>query len=177
MGPSFTRSFPCLQGNVDTVLVTYEGETLLPTVRCHPKMKIDLQAPAADHWNIILDRVLPMTMEAFWQQRESKAHDGVPHPEEAARGAPGGAHDGGTAPSREQVLKTTHDVLSWVHALCLQSMHELGSMREVDWVLAQTLMAEFTQLQLIVNEDLMKSLLALRADLEASSATLILDIA
>ena len=37
-------------------------------------------------------------------------------------------------------------------------------------------MVEFTRLQLIINEDLIKSLLALWADLEASSVALISDI-
>ena len=40
-------------------------------------------------------------------------------------------------------MKTTQNILTQVHALCLQSMHELGSIREVDRTLAQTLMAEF----------------------------------
>ena len=52
-------------------------------------------------------------------------------------------------------------------------MHKIGSMREVDWTLAQTLMAEFVRLQLIVGEDLTKSLLALHSDLEASSEVLV----
>ena len=55
-------------------------------------------------------------------------------------------------------------------------MHEMGSMQEVDQILAQTLMAEFARLQLIVGEDLTKSLLALRLDLEASSEELVSDI-
>ena len=55
-------------------------------------------------------------------------------------------------------------------------MHEMGSMWEVDQTLAQTLMAEFARLQLIVGEDLTKSLLALCSDLEASSEALVSDI-
>ena len=38
-------------------------------------------------------------------------------------------------------------------------------------------MAEFARLQLIVGEDLTKSLIALRTDLEASSETLLSDVA
>ena len=38
-------------------------------------------------------------------------------------------------------------------------------------------MAEFTQLHAIINEDLVKSLLALREDLEASALTLVSDVA
>ena len=55
-------------------------------------------------------------------------------------------------------------------------MHEMGSMREVDRTLARTLMAEFARLQLILGEDLTKSLLALHLDLEASSEALVSDI-
>ena len=55
-------------------------------------------------------------------------------------------------------------------------MHEMGSVREVDRTLARTLMAEFVRLQLIVGEDLTKSLMALHTDLEASCAVLVSDI-
>ena len=56
-------------------------------------------------------------------------------------------------------------------------MHEMGSVREVDGTLAQTLMAEFARLQLIVGEDFTKSLIALRTDLETSCEVLVSDIA
>ena len=55
-------------------------------------------------------------------------------------------------------------------------MHEIGSMREVDRTLAQTLMAKFVRLQLIVGEDFTKSLIALCTDLEASCEVLMSDI-
>ena len=80
------------------------------------------------------------------------------------------------APNRERVLETTHEILAHIHALHLQTMHEMGSVREVDWTLARTLMAEFARLQLIVGEDFTKSLIALRTDLEASCKTFVSDI-
>ena len=61
-------------------------------------------------------------------------------------------------------MKATQDLLSQVHGLHLQSMQELGSIQEVDRILARTLMVEFSRIQLIIQEDLAKSLLALRAD-------------
>ena len=81
------------------------------------------------------------------------------------------------APEREQVLATTREILGRIHVLHLQTMHEMGSVREVDRTLAQTLMAEFARLQLIVGEDFTKSLIALRTDLEASCEALVSDIA
>ena len=81
------------------------------------------------------------------------------------------------APDREQVLETTHEILARIHALHLQTMHEMGSIRKLDQTLARTLMAEFMRLQLIVGEDFTKSLIALCTDLEASCEMLMSDIA
>ena len=54
-------------------------------------------------------------------------------------------------------------------------MHEMGSVQELDRTLARTLMAEFTRLQLIIGEDLTKSLIAFRTDLETSCEVLLSD--
>ena len=37
-----------------------------------------------------------------------------------------------TAPHRERVLETTHEILARVHVLHLQTIHEMGGMRELD---------------------------------------------
>ena len=78
-------------------------------------------------------------------------------PPEPIAGGSGKALPTKMAPNREHVLETTHRILEHIHALHLQTMHEMGSMREVDRTLAQTLMAEFVRLQFIVGEDLTKS--------------------
>ena len=97
-------------------------------------------------------------------------------PPELQAGGGGKALPTKMAPDREQVLETTCGILERIHALHLQTMHEMGSVREVDRTLARTLMAEFARLQLIVGEDLTKSLMALRTDLEASCEALVSDI-
>ena len=80
------------------------------------------------------------------------------------------------APDRKRVLETTHEILACTHALHLQTLHEMGSIQEVDQTLAQTLMVGFARLQLIVGEDFTKSLIALCTDLEASCEVLMADI-
>ena len=75
-------------------------------------MAVSLRPPSKDHWNIILDLILPLTL--IW---------------------------------------------------------------ELDRTLAQTLLAESARMQLIIGEDLTKSLIILRTDLEASSEALLSDIA
>ena len=77
-----------------------------------------------------------------------------------------------TAPHRERVLEAMCEILARVHALHLQTMHEMGSMQELDQTLAQTLLAESARLHLIIGEDFTKSLIALHTDLEASCQVL-----
>ena len=158
------------------------------------KIAIDLKPPAKDHWNITSDLILPWTLEDSQQQCKAKraaqaqkekskgaevSQTEAPTPGEPLElevGGNGKALPTKTAPSREQVLETTCGILECIHALHLQTMHEMGSMREVDRTLTRTLMAEFVRLQLIVGEDLTKSLMALRTDLEASCEVLVSDI-
>ena len=77
----------------------------------------------------------------------------------------------------ERVLVTAWEVLARVHSICLQAMHEMGSVRELDRTLACKLMAEFTRLQLIIGEDLNKSFIAFCTDLETSCEVLTSDLA
>ena len=77
----------------------------------------------------------------------------------------------------ERVLETACKILACIHAIRLQAMHEMGSVQELDQTLAHTLMAEFTRLQLIIGEDLNKSLIAFCSDLETSCEVLMSDFA
>ena len=59
------------------------------------------------------------------------------------------------------MIDTTQEILECVHTIHLQTMCEMGSVRELDRTLARALMAEFTRMQLLVGQDLTKSLIAL----------------
>ena len=67
-------------------------------------------------------------------------------------------------------------ILDQAHALQLQSMGDLGHIRDLDRTLAWTLMAEFSRVQLIIQEDVGKSLVALRSDLLASCSAFVMDV-
>ena len=77
----------------------------------------------------------------------------------------------------ERALETAHKILEHIHTIRLQTMHEMGGMRELEWTLVRTLMAEFVRLQLIIGEDLTKGLTALCSELETSSEALSSDLA
>ena len=167
---------PRFQGGRASNLILYDEETVSPGLGPQPPMRISLCAPSQDHWTIVLDTVFPSTIEEYRRLREQAASK--PTETGALPSSSSGTGDGGTeaAPSREQTLQMARSILDQAHALQLQSMGDLGRIRDLDRTLAWTLMAEFSRVQLIVQEDVRKSLVALWSDLMASCSAFVTDV-
>ena len=93
----------------------------------------------------------------------------VPAPEKAPQVEAGGSK--AVSPTEithqgERDLETVLGIIEHILALCLQILHDMGGMRELEQAAVHTLMAEFARLQSILCEDLTKSLSALRSELE-----------
>ena len=103
----------------------------------------------------------------------------APVPEKAPQVEVGGskaASPTGTTHQGERDLETALGIIECIHALCLQILHEMGGVRELEQMAIHTLMAEFARLQSILCEDLTKSLSALCSELEASNEVLLADL-
>ena len=147
-------------------------------------MSINLRPPSKEHWNIESDLMVTLTMETYKQQHEAKRAEQdsewesmgtkaspkeTPVPEEAPQAMAGGSKAASptqTTRQGERDLETVLGVVERIHALHLQIIHKMGSVREVEQAAVCTLMCE----------DLTKSLSALRSELEASSEVLLADI-
>ena len=167
---------PRFQGGNSSALILYDEETVPPELGPQPPMRISLCAPSQDHWTIVLDTVFPSTIEEYRQLREQATSK--PTKVSALPSSSPGSGAGRTkaAPSREQALQMAHSILDQAHALQIQSMGDLGRIRDLDRTLTRTLMAEFSRVQLIVQEDVGKSLVALRSDLLATCSAFIVDV-
>ena len=159
-----------------------------------PKMVINLKPPSSDHWNIVSDLILPMTVDTYRQRCEAKrmeqdlegrsagaevSPEQAPAPWKAPQVVVGGskaAFPTETTHQGERALKTALDILEHIHTIRLQTIHDMGGVRELEQTVVRTLMAEFARLQLILGEDLTKSLSALRSELETSSEALSSDL-
>ena len=157
-------------------------------------MSITLRPPSSEHWNIESNLMLTMTMEMYKQWREAKRVEQDPERESVgAKASPKEAPVPAKAPQAvasdsravsptetthqgERDLEITLGIMERIHALCLQIIHEMGGMREVEQVAVHTLMVEFARLQTILCEDLTKSLSALRLEIESSGEVLSADI-
>ena len=168
---------PRFQGGSASALILYDEETVSPELGLQPPMRISLCAPSQDHWTIVLDTVFPSTIEEYRRLREQAASKPTKTGALPSSSSGNGAGRAEAAPSRERTLQMARSILDQAHALQLQSMGDLGRIRDLDRTLAGTLMAEFSRVQLIVQEDVGKSLVALRSDLLASCSAFITDVA
>ena len=161
---------PRFQGGNSSAPILYDEETVPPELGLQPPMRISLCAPSQDHWTIVLDTVFPSTIEEYRRLREQAASKPTKAGALPSSSSGNGAGRTKAAPSRERALQMARSILDQAHALQIQSMGALGRIRDLDRTLAGTLMAEFSRVQLIVQEDVGKSLVALRSDLATCSA-------
>ena len=188
-------TFPHFLGETTLPMLEYKPEKFPQGLMQGPKMVINLRPPSSNHWNITTDLVLPLAVDMFRRWHEAKcAAQGLegesegtkvspkeaPAPRESPQvvvGSSRAALPTETSYQRERALETAREILEHIHAIHLQTMHEMGGVRELEQTLVCTLMAEFVRLQLILGEDLTKSLTALRSELETSSEALTSDLA
>ena len=175
-------------------MLEYEPEKFPQSLLQGPKMSINLRPPSHEHWNIDSDLILTLTMDTYqwWYEAKRAEQDPeqesagaeaspkeMPVPEKAPQVVAGGSKDASpteTTHQGERDLETTLGIIKHIHALCLQILHKMGGVRELEQVAVHTLMAEFARLQSILCENLTKSLSALRSKLEASSKVLSADV-
>ena len=105
--------------------------------------------------------------------RQTTAPEGV---SPAIAGSSQAASPKETAGQEERDLEIVRDIVRRLHAVRLQTMHDMGYVREVEQAPVRTLMAEFARLQAILGEDFTQSLSALCSELEASSEALSADM-
>ena len=192
--PVHQVAIPHFQGEATASMLEYKPEKLPQDLKQGPKMVINLRPPSHEHWNIASDLVLPVTIDTFRRQRKAKRAEQDPEgrsvgaevspretpapgktPQVVAGGSKAALPTEATQQG-ERTLETALGILEHIHALRLQALQDVGGMRGLEQAAVRTLMAEFTRLQLILGEDLTKSLLALRSELETSSEALSSDL-
>ena len=175
-------------------MLEHEPEKFPLSIRQGPKVAIPLRPPSSRHWNIDSDLIFTIVVYTHLRQHEAKK-TGQDHERESAgaeespreTSAPEGASLATAGSSQaaspmktghqeEQDLEVALGAVRHIHAIRLQTIHDMGCVREVEQAAVSTLMAKFARLQAILGEDLTQSLSALRLELEASSKALSADV-
>ena len=187
-------TFPCLRGDTTAPMLEHKPEKFPLSMRQGPKVAIPLRPPSSRHWNIDSDLMFTIAVDTHRQRHEAKktgqaqeresagAEESpreTPAPEGASlvtAGSSQAASPTETAHQEEQDLEVVLGAVRCIHAIRLQTIHNMGCMREVEQAAVSTIMTEFARLQAILGEDLTQSLSALCSELEASSEALLADI-
>ena len=92
-------AFPHLLGEATASILEYEQEKFPQSLMQGSKMVINLRPPSSNHWNIVSDLVLPLTVDKYRQRCEAKRAEQDPEWESAgAEGSPKEAPAPGKAP-------------------------------------------------------------------------------
>ena len=175
-------------------MLQYELEKFPQSMQQGSKVAIPLRPPSSRHWNIESDLIFTIAVDTYrWQCEAKRAGQDkeqesvgagespreTPAPEGASLATAGSSQAASlmeTTRQEEKDLEVALGAVRRIHALRLQTIHDMGCEREIEQAVVCTLMAEFARLQAILSEDLIKSLSALCLELEASSKVLSADI-
>ena len=175
-------------------MLAHEPEKSPQSMQQGPKAAIPLKPPSSRHWNIESDLTFTIAVDTHrrWreakrtgqdQERESVGAEESPRemhaPEGAALATAGSSQAASpteTTCQEEQDLEVALGAVRHIHAIRLQTIHDMGCVREIEQMAVRTLMVELARLQTILSEDLTKSLSPLCLELEASSEVLSADI-
>ena len=159
--PVHQIAFPHLRGEVTTPMLEYEPEKFPQSMRQGPKIVISLRPPSSLHWNIESDLILTIMMNTNrrWLEAERAALDPeresagaeeslreMPVPEGAPPaivGSSKAASPTETTRQGEKDLEAALGAVERIHALRLQMMNYMGSVKEIEQAAIRTLMAEF----------------------------------
>ena len=187
--PSTQVAFPHLQGKKECSWIPRQEQVLPPELEEAPQITVPLSAADPHHWNIVNDPIFPNCLDTFKARHEASLASG-------AATSIGGASSRGesSTPTQEfplaawpqppptptlewqEVEVRVTQVLDQVHDLHLQTVQEMGFIREIDQAFAKSLMVEFFRLRAITGDDLSEILWIWQADMEATTDKLLRDL-
>ena len=187
--PIGQEAIPHLQGKTVCCWAPRQKQVLPPELEGAPQITVALSAADANHWNISNDPIFPSCLDIF------KARHEAPLAPEAATSTGGASSQGeSSTPTQELPLVTwpqppptptlewrevearVAEVMDQVHDLHLQTVQEMGFIREIDQAFSKSLMVEFLRLKVITGEDLSKILRTWQADIETATDKLLRDL-
>ena len=182
-------AIPHLQGKTVCCWTSRQKQVLPPKLEEAPQISVALSKADANHWNIVNDPIYPSCLDIF------KAKHKASLASEAATSTGGASSQGeSSTPTQELPLVTwlqppptptlewqevearVAEVMDQVHDLHLQTVQEMGFIREIDQAFSKSLMVEFLRLKAITRDDLSEILWTWQANMEAAMDKLLRDL-
>ena len=143
---------PRLGGENTHHMSTYQKSQIIPEFCMSNTIEAPLAVADEKHLNILKDPVFPACLVGFKDRHETSKWTTT------LSSATGSSSQSAPTLDVNKVREQVHEILAQIFALKVETVQEMGFVRETDRALARALMSEFVRLQLIVGEDLNTSL-------------------
>ena len=147
-------AFPHLCGKTKSHLLNFQKQLLIPELHEHPLLSVTLAAADSEHWNIANDPIYPAYLAEFRKRHQSSQASQANKSVQKSGTGGGSPTRAMTPPSAtsfklpptpalgdHEVMELVHDTLDQVYALRLETLQEMGFIREVDRALAKSIMS------------------------------------
>ena len=170
-----------------TLHTTPEAE-ITPEILESLRVTVSLAPVDGGHWNIVNDRIYPACLDQFRERHEATSKNPTSQqfqvPDVNQMFGPMATPSDSTVPtpappstlplgSEDRIVQETLDTF---HDLHIEAIQGMGAIREIDGSLSKGIMSEFLRLQLIVCNDLSKSLMSLRSEVRTLTQSLLRDL-
>ena len=182
-------ALPHLQGKTMFHWAPKQKQVLKPELREAPQLMVALSAANTNHWNIVNDPIFPSCLDKFKARHEASLASG------AAKVTRRPSSQGESSTPTQELPLTTRpqppstptlewqevdekvaEVMDQVHNLHLETVQEMGFIREIDQALSKSLMVEFLRLKLITGDNLSTTLRTWQADMAATTEEFLRDV-
>ena len=164
-------AYPQLEGGRESYYMLPQRQKITPEILESLRLTVSLAPVDEGHWNIVNDPIYPTCLDQFRERHEAASKN----PTSQQFQVPDVSQ---TLPSTlplgsEDVNRIVQETLDTFHDLRIEAIRGMGAIREIDRSLSKGIMSEFLRLQLIVCNDLSKSLTSLRSEVRTLTQSLL----
>ena len=183
-------AYPGLEGGRESYYMLPQRQKITPEILESLRLTVSLAPVDEGHWNIVNDPIYPACLDQFRERHEAASKNPTSQqfqvPDVSQMFGPMATPSDSTVPTptlpstlplgSEDVNRIVQETLDTFHDLGIEAIQGMGAIREIDRSLSKGIMSEFLRLQLIVCNDLSKSLTSLRSEVGTLTQSLLRDL-
>ena len=179
-----------LEGGRESHYILPQRQKITPEILESLRVTVSLAPVDEGHWNIVNDPIYPACLDQFRERHEAASKNPTSQqfqvPDVNQMFGPMAIPSDSTVPTptppstlplgSEDISRIVQETLDTFHDLRIEAIQGMGAIREIDRSLSKGIMSEFLRLQLIVCNDLSKSLMSLRSEVGTLTQSLLQDL-
>ena len=183
-------AYPRLEGGRESYYMLPQRQKITPEILESLRLTVSLAPVDEGHWNIVNDPIYPACLDQFRERHKATSKNPTSQqfqvPDVSQMFGPMAMLSDSTVPTptlpstlplgSEDVNRIVQETLDTFHDLRIEGIQGMGAIREIDRSLSKGIMSEFLRLQLIVCNDLSKSLMSLRSEVGTLTQSLLRDL-